>query len=77
MLFAQRRQLHRAVAELLEQNIFGVPAYAEIAHHWQSANEIPKAIEYLEKAGEHARQMGDFEEATRFFNESLELNIGG
>ena len=46
----------------------------ENAHHWQSANEIPKAIEYLEKAGEHARQMGDFEEATRFFNKSLALN---
>jgi class 3 adenylate cyclase len=74
MLFAQRRQLHRAVAELLEQAIFSVPPYAEIAHHWRSANEIPKAIEYLEKAGEHARQMGDFDAATRFFNESLGLN---
>jgi hypothetical protein len=40
----------------------------------QSANEIPKAIEYLEKAGEHARQMGDFDAATGFFNESLALN---
>ncbi len=74
MLFAQRRQLHRAVAELLEETIFSVPPYAEIAHHWQSANEIPKAIAYLEKAGKHARETGDFEEATRFFNESLALN---
>ena len=74
MLFAQRRQLHRAVAELLEQNIFSVPPYAEIAHHWRAADEIPKAIEYLEKAGEHARQMGDFEDATRYFNKSLALN---
>ncbi|MCX6066043.1 MAG: hypothetical protein NT121_09850 [Chloroflexi bacterium] len=74
MLFAQRRQLHRAMAELLEQTIFSVPPYAEIAHHWQAADEIPKAIVYLEKAGEHARQTGDFEEATRFFNESLALN---
>jgi predicted ATPase len=73
MLFAQRRQLHRAVAELLEQTVFSVPPYAEIAHHWQAANEIPKAIEYLEKAGEHARQTGDFDAATRFFNESLAL----
>ena len=73
MLFAQRRQLHRAVAELLEGTVFSVPPYAEIAHHWQAANEIPKAIEYLEKAGEHARQMGDFDAATRFFNASLAL----
>ncbi|MCX6081918.1 MAG: GAF domain-containing protein [Chloroflexi bacterium] len=74
MLFAQRRQLHHTMAELLEQTLFNVPPYAEIAHHWQAADEIPKAIEFLEKAGEHARQMGDFEAATRFFNESLALN---
>jgi class 3 adenylate cyclase len=73
MLFAQRRQLHRAFAGLLEQTVFSVPPYAEIAHHWQAADEIPKAIDYLEKAGEYARQMGDFESATRFFNESLAL----
>ncbi len=74
MLFAQRRQLHRALAELLSQNIFGVPAYAEIAHHWQAANDIPKAIQYLEKAGEHARELGDYETASRYFNQSLGLN---
>jgi class 3 adenylate cyclase len=74
MLFAQRRQLHRAVAELLEQTPSGVPAYAEIAHHWQAADEIPTAVQYLEKAGDYARRMGDFEEASRFFNASLALN---
>jgi hypothetical protein len=74
MLFAQRRQLHRAIAELLEQSGSSTPPYAEIAYHWHAADEIPKAVQYLEKAGEHAREMGDFEEATRFFNESLGLN---
>lgn len=74
MLFAQRRQLHRATAELLEQSVSGVPPYAEIARHWHAADEIPKAVQYLEKAGEQAHRMGDFEAATRFFNESLELN---
>ena len=74
MLFAQRRQLHRAMAELLEQTIFSTPPYAQIAHHWKAADEITKAVQYLEKAGEHARAMGDYEEATRFFNESLRLN---
>jgi GAF domain-containing protein len=73
MLFAQRRQLHRAVAEFFEQNTVSEPHYSEIAHHWQAANEIPRAVHYLEKAGEHARQMGDLEEATRFFNQSLVL----
>lgn len=73
MLFAQRRQLHRVMAELLEQTVFSVPPYAEIAHHWQAADEIPRAVQYLEKAGEQARQMGNLEEATRFFNASLSL----
>ena len=74
MLFAQRRQLHRAVAELLEQAVFIAPLYAELSHHWQAADDIPKAVHYLEKAGEHARELGDYEEATRYFNASLALN---
>ena len=49
MLFAQRRQLHHVVAELFEQNIFGVPAYAKIAHYRCAADEIPKAAQYLER----------------------------
>ena len=76
MLFAQRRQLHRGMAELLEQTSSGTPPYAEIAYHWKSADEFPRAMQYLEKAGEQAHKMGDFEAATRFFNESLGLNGG-
>ncbi len=74
MLFAQRRQLHRAVAEFLENSNSGPPRYAELAHHWHGADDIPKAVYYLEKAGEYARELGDFEEASRFFNASLALN---
>jgi hypothetical protein len=74
MLFAQRRQIHRALAELLEQAASVAPRYAELAHHWQAADDIPKAVHYLEKAGEHARELGDYEAASRFFNASLALN---
>jgi tetratricopeptide (TPR) repeat protein len=74
MLFAQRRQIHRALAELLEQAASVTPLYAELAHHWQAADDIPKAVHYLEKAGEHARELGDYEAASRFFNDSLALN---
>ncbi len=75
MLFAQRRQIHRAVAEWLEMDTSTMPLYAELAHHWQAADDIPKAVHYLEKAGEYARHLGDYEEASRFFNASLALNI--
>ncbi|HSR20097.1 MAG TPA: cache domain-containing protein [Anaerolineales bacterium] len=74
MLFAQRRQLHRALAELLEQTASGTPPYAEIAQHWQAAEELPKAVQFLEKAGEQARENGDLAAATGFFNLSLELD---
>ena len=74
MLFAQRRQIHRALAELLEQSPSVTPPYAELAYHWQAADDIPKAVHYLEKAGEHARELGDYEAASRFFNESLALS---
>jgi class 3 adenylate cyclase len=74
MLFAQRRQIHRALAELLEQTTSAASRYAELAYHWQAADDIPKAVHYFEKAGEHARELGDYEAASRFFNESLALN---
>ena len=74
MLFAQRRQLHTALAELLEQSPAAVPPYAELAHHWQSADDVAKAVYYLEKAGEYAREHGEYEEASRYFNASLALN---
>ena len=74
MLFAQRRQLHRAAAELLEQADEDGPPYAEIAHHWQASDDIPKAVISLEKAGEQAHLQGRFDEATRHFKASLALN---
>jgi CheY-like chemotaxis protein/class 3 adenylate cyclase len=75
MLFAQRRHLHRQVAEWYERT-FGEdlsPHYAALAHHWRQAEEPAKAVDYLEKAGQQAVLAGAHEEAERFFRESLEL----
>jgi hypothetical protein len=77
MLFAQRRQLHRAVAEWYEH------AYADdleccyplLAHHWRKADEPGKAVYYLEKAGEQARRDGDHQGSLRFLNEALEIEV--
>ncbi|MGH2522430.1 MAG: response regulator [Anaerolineales bacterium] len=75
MLFAQRRQLHRAVAEWYESTYAAdlSPHYALLAHHWRGAEDPAKAIYYLEKAGEKAQQRKDYQEALRYFNESLAL----
>jgi len=76
MLFAQRRQLHRAVAEWHERTYATnlAPHYATLARHWRAADEPAKAVHYLEKAGELARHNGAYEEARRFFTESLSID---
>lgn len=75
MLFAQRRQLHRAVAAWYEQT------YADdltwlfplLAHHWGKAGELGKAIDYLEKAGQRALSISALNEARLFFVQALDL----
>jgi len=76
LLFAQRRQLHRAVAEWYERTYADdlVPYYPFLAQHWSKAEDMAKAIEYLQRVGEQAQQRGDYQEAIRYVNESLALN---
>ncbi|MEA3208312.1 MAG: hypothetical protein QOE70_1369 [Chthoniobacter sp.] len=73
MLFAQRRQLHRAVAEWYERTEPRdlAPFYPLLAHHWQHAENGPKALTYLEKAGEQALRAGTYAEAVNFFTAFL------
>lgn len=76
MLFSQRRQLHRKFAEWVEdRNSEDLsPHFDTLAYHWRSADDTAKAIDYLEKAGQRALQMGEYERAERYFKECLELD---
>ncbi len=84
MLFAQRRQLHRAVAEWHERTFADdlSSLYTLLAHHWGKTIEgqhgdaalVAKAIEYLEKAGEQALRNYANQEAVRFLGEAVELD---
>ncbi len=76
MLFSQRRQLHRAVAEWYERAQASelTSLYPLLAHHWQLAEDTPKALDYLEKAGEQALRDGAYREAAGFFNEAIALD---
>ena len=76
MLFSQRRQLHRQMAERIERiNSEDIsPHFSNLADHWQKADDTSKAIDYLEKAGQEALKNGDYEEAERYFKECLELD---
>ncbi|HLF26484.1 MAG TPA: adenylate/guanylate cyclase domain-containing protein [Anaerolineae bacterium] len=75
MLFAQRRQLHHAVAQWYEraQADDGTHYYQLLAYHWNKAGDESKAIDYLEKAGRQAMHTGANAEAKALFEQALEL----
>ncbi len=69
---SQRRPLHRAVAEWYERTLPAQelePHHALLAHHWAQAEDAPKAIAYLERAGRAALRSGAFQEATQLYAE--------
>jgi class 3 adenylate cyclase len=75
MLFAQRQELHRAVAEWYEQQA-GADLdrhYPLLAYHWTRAEDTEKAIQYLELAGQQALRNYANEEAVHFLEEALNL----
>ena len=85
MLFSQRRQLHQAVAEWIEQSYQRdiESFYPLLAYHWRQAAKMPdanthemivdKAMDYLEKAGNQSLINFANAEAVQFFREVLEL----
>jgi class 3 adenylate cyclase/tetratricopeptide (TPR) repeat protein len=83
MLFAQRRALHRAIAEWHERTHSDdlAPHYSTLAYHWRYAlddaqpdpGQVIKALDYLEKAGEQAQRGGSYREAVEFFSQVVSL----
>ncbi len=71
----ERRQLHREAAEWLEQRRAegGEEALGILAHHWLAAEDEQKAISYLTRAGDRARQEHALDEAIEHYRELLEL----
>ncbi len=83
MLYAQRQQLHQAVAQWYEI-VFANDLsshYPLLAYHWhlaatlgqQDDQLVRKAIEYLDKAGIQALYNGAMREAARFLGDLLAL----
>jgi tetratricopeptide (TPR) repeat protein len=73
LLSAQRRQLHRAVAEWYEQTQAEDPSplYPLLAYHWGRAEEPTRTLAYLELAGEQALRVGAYQEAVELLTEAL------
>ena len=54
---AVRARLHGAAADAIEAAAAGAelaPRYAELAYHCERAGDAPRALDYTERAGEHA-----------------------
>ena len=74
MPFAQRRELHTAVAQHLEATE-GDRDYALLAHHWSEAGVAGKAFDYFVQAGESAARADANPEAAHFFARALTLDL--
>jgi len=80
MAHAQRCDIHVAVAQWLEANatVDNPAAVSRLAYHWSEAAHVdpvhtPKALQYLERAGEMAAERYANREAALFFSELLAL----
>jgi tetratricopeptide (TPR) repeat protein len=75
LVYAQRRPLHRAVAEWYEAHVTDLePLVPLLAHHWSRANVTEKAVHYLGRAGGQALQNYANAEALAFLAEALALD---
>ena len=74
LLIARRRELHRSTAETLEM-LF--PAQLDelaptLAYHYEAADESKKAVHYLIRAGDRARQTYANQEAIAFYRAAIQ-----
>lgn len=76
LLFDQRKQLHRSVAEWHEcvEGDQRTARAGVLAFHWQQAGQPDKAIGYLEQAGELSLRNGAYKEAVEFFESAIDLH---
>ena len=71
---SERRRLHREAAVWLEGRTDSADdALALLAHHWLAAEDEDKAIDYLTRAGDKARQEYALDEAIGHYRELLPL----
>jgi class 3 adenylate cyclase/tetratricopeptide (TPR) repeat protein len=75
LLFAQRKEVHRSIAEWYERECKNDLAsnYPLLAHHWAMADVPEKAADYLEKAGQTAVRSFAYKEAADQFSRALEF----
>ena len=71
---SERQRLHRDAARWLEERTDSVDdILALLAHHWLAAADEEKAVDYLTRAGDKARQEHALDEAIGHYRELLPL----
>ena len=75
MIYAQRRQMHRAVAAWFEQRFEGAldPHLPLLAHHWAQAADAERALHYLERSAAQALERFANDEVLRFVGRALAI----
>src|SRR5215472_14521493 len=72
LLKSRRRELHRLVAQTIDQRFAALREQPEVlAHHWTEAGETELAITQWSKAGEAAAARNAFREATQSYQLAL------
>ncbi len=75
-----RRRAHRDAARALEQRVASQPShdlYPVLAHHYSLADEPARAVEFLEKAGQRALEIGGYQDTVDFLGRALALAARG
>lgn len=75
MLFGQRAEIHRAVADWYEETFAGdlAPYYPLLAHHSRLAGDPAREARYARLAGEQAAALFANEDAVAYLSRALEL----
>lgn len=75
ILLAERRRIHRRVAQTLERGPVGArkPLLGVLAHHWEQAGERERARTRFAGAARHACAAFAFDEAERHYRATLRL----
>ncbi len=73
-LRSRLRLIHRTIAQIIEK-LFedDKKVYADLAYHYERAEETAKAIDYLHKAGDYARENYHNQAALDYFDRLLTL----
>lgn len=74
MIHANRKELHKKIAEWYKSNSTENSVYTLLAYHYKKADDLNNAVLYYIKSGEQALINDANKEAVSFFTEALEIH---